>query len=59
MFEVVFFVVSTVIGFGVIEEVVVPATVQVVDYAKPVVEQAIDYAKPVVEQAIDYVKPAE
>ena len=47
MFEAVFFVVSSIVGFGVVEEIVVPAAGQVVDYAKPVVEQAIDYVKPV------------
>tara|TARA_R110001606_G_scaffold95577_1_gene211455 strand:+ start:314 stop:457 length:144 start_codon:yes stop_codon:yes gene_type:complete len=46
MFEAVFFVVSAVIGFGVVEEVVVPAAGQVVDYAKPVVEQAINLVNP-------------
>jgi hypothetical protein len=46
MFEAILFAVTAIIGFGVIEEVVVPAAGQVVDYAKPVVEQAIDYVKP-------------
>jgi hypothetical protein len=46
MFEVLFFVVSAIVGIGIFEEVVVPAAGQVVDLAKPVVEQAIDFVKP-------------
>jgi|TARA_R110000796_G_scaffold24792_2_gene70345 hypothetical protein len=46
MFEVLFFVVSAVIGIGVVEEVVVPAAGQAIDFAKPVIEQAIDFVKP-------------
>ena len=46
MFEVLFFVVSAVIGIGVVEEVVVPAAGQAIDFAKHVIEQAIDFVKP-------------
>ena len=46
MFEVVYFVVSTIIGISVFEDVVVPATLQVVGAVKPVVDQAVNFVNP-------------
>ena len=46
MFEVLFFVVSTLIGIGIFEDVVVPATIQAVDLVKPVVDQAVNFVNP-------------
>ena len=46
MFEVLFFVASTLIGIGIFEDVVVPTTLQAVDLVKPVVDQAVNLVNP-------------
>ena len=46
MFEVLYFVVASLIGIGIFEEVLLPTAVQAFDLAKPVVEQAINLVTP-------------
>ncbi len=49
MFELLFFAVSTVIGVGIIEDIIVPVAGQAVEMVKPVVNQAIDFVLPASE----------